>query len=121
MSYRLEIDMPGLPPTENAKRAKHWRKRHDSDVIWKLSVKVELGRKAPPAPLERARVICIRRSSVCPDYDGIVSSFKPLIDSLVENKVLVGDRMDQIVEHDYRWEKAPRSKGNVTVIVESLP
>ena len=120
-NYRLEIELPGLPKTTNAARALgHWAKRHRLDAEWKATVGLYLSNKRPPKPLEKAKLTLTRCSSVEPDYDGLVSSFKPVIDALVEAKVLQNDRVENIGHPQYMWEKAPARKGSIKVKIEEL-
>ncbi len=76
--------------------------------------------RRPRRPLKRARVTCIRYSSVSPDSDGLVTGFKPLIDGLVACGVLENDRYENIGMPDYRHVPVPPKKGRVVIIVEEL-
>lgn len=69
-------------------------------------------------PLQTARLTLTRYSTIEPDYDGLVSSFKPIIDGLVEAGFLAGDKRANIGVPDYRWEKAKRGQGRITVRIE---
>lgn len=74
----------------------------------------------PAAPLEKAKLTLERHSSVEPDFDGLVSSFKFIIDGLVDCGVLIGDKTSVIGRPDYQWVKASPKKGKIVVIVEEL-
>lgn len=74
--------------------------------------------KKPPAPLQHAKLTLLRASSVEPDYDGLVSGFKHVIDCLVEAGILINDKRENIGVPDYLWEKAPMGKGFIRVTVE---
>lgn len=75
----------------------------------------------------RATLRLTRHSSIEPDYDGLVYSFKALIDALQPPKggkkprigasVIVDDKPSVIGVPDYKWEKAPRGQGHVTIEV----
>ena len=71
-------------------------------------------------PLSRAKLTLTRYSSVCPDPDGLVSSFKSVLDGLVECGVLENDRFTNIGMPTYAWEKAPKNEGKAKVIVEEI-
>lgn len=62
-----------------------------------------------------ARLQLIRHSQTEPDFDGLVSSFKPIIDGLVISGVLENDRSANIGQPDYHWEYAPPKAGKITV------
>lgn len=82
VGYKLVADFDGAPELPNLLRRKHWREARDHSRYWRVYLVRVIGQKAPPAPLERARV-CIevwRRRA--PDPDNLVASVKPLIDGL---------------------------------------
>lgn len=119
--YYLEITLPGLPKTTNSKRRfAHWAQQNLEANQWKRSIKAYLVSKKPPAPLKQAKLTLTRYSSVEPDYDGLVSSFKHLIDGLTEAGVIENDRRENIGVPDYRWEKAAQGKGFIKVVVEEI-
>jgi Holliday junction resolvase RusA-like endonuclease len=121
MAYQLEFTIPGLPKTTNSKRKfGHWAQAHAEASKWKRSVIPFLTNRKPPTALQKAKVVLVRGSSTCPDYDGLVSSFKHVLDALVEAEVLENDRMDNIGVPEYKWEKAPRELGYIRVRVEEV-
>lgn len=73
------------------------------------------------SPLAKAKLTLTRHSSTEPDYDGLVSSFKPCIDALIMANVIENDRMSNVGKPTYLWELAPRNKGHITIKVESIP
>lgn len=60
----------------------------------------------------------IRRSSRSPDYDGLVHSFKPVMDALKFHGIIQDDSMANIGVPEYRWEKTQSGKGHIQLIVE---
>lgn len=76
--------------------------------------------KRPPEPLKYARLTLVRFSSVCPDFDGLVSSWKPVIDGLIHARIIEDDSMKNIGMPKFHWEKAPPKKGWILVRVEEL-
>jgi hypothetical protein len=119
--YSLEFRIEGLPKTTNAKRGfGHWAQYYRESVKWKKEIIPYLVSKKPPSPLQKARLTLTRWSSVRPDHDGLVSSFKHVIDGLVDAGVLVNDKFENIGQPDYRWEKAPQGKGFITVVVQQV-
>jgi hypothetical protein len=61
-----------------------------------------------------------RGSSVQPDYDGLVSGFKHVIDGLVLAKVLINDDQETIGIPEYKWVKADPKEGFIRVTVEEI-
>jgi hypothetical protein len=119
--YRLEFSLPGLPKTTNAKRGfGHWAQYYRESKKWKRVLLPYLTSKKPPEPLQKAKLTLSRCSSQQPDFDGLVSSFKHIIDALVEAKILIDDRMDVVGQPNYLWFQVPRDKGYIRVVVEEL-
>lgn len=77
------------------------------------------GRLPKGGPLKKAQLILTRVSAVSPDSDGLVSSFKWVIDGLVRAGVLVNDGYGNIGMPEYRWEKGSRGQGKIRVVVIS--
>jgi Holliday junction resolvase RusA-like endonuclease len=87
---------------------------------WKRKVWAAVWPLRPPEPLKKARLTLTRHSSVRPDSDNLTFSFKAIIDGLVEARVLEDDSFKHIGFPDYRWEKAKKSEGHVSIKVEEL-
>ncbi len=120
--YTFGFSYPQLPKTVNAWRGMHWRFRHAEDKKWKKIVgELLLSHRKPAAPLKRAKLKLTRFSLVCPDHDGLVSSFKGVVDALVKNGVLEDDSFAHIGVPEYRWEKASPKQGRIEVMVEEVP
>lgn len=118
----IEFQLPGLPPTTNAMNAMHLQVRLKSKRTWRDSskwsaIKAKQGVVGNPFPLKHGHVTFIRYSSVEPDFDGLVSSCKHILDGLVEAGVLVGDKVSQVTGV-YKWQKVSPGKGCVVVRVE---
>lgn len=128
MAYRLEIVLHGLPRLGQNARG-HWRLGYEQDRRWKRAVVFAVGRNLPERPLERARVVMTRFSSVEPEPETLCGSFKAILDAIrLGHKhdglpILIDDRRENFVggRPDYRWEKAPPGRGRVTVLVEEVP
>lgn len=120
--YRLEFTLPGLPAMTNPKSrgSRHWRAAWEESRRWR-SMTAQIARtRRPPRALSRAKLTLVRGSAVAPDSDGLVSGFKPIIDGLVDARVLVNDRYDNIGMPQYLWERAPQGKGYVRIVVEAI-
>jgi Holliday junction resolvase RusA-like endonuclease len=121
MAYAVHFLIEMLPKTVNAWRGKHWRIRYAEDQKWVKRIAGELTVVGKPqAPLKTARLKLVRHSSSCPDHDGLVSSFKTVIDALVRNGVLEDDSYAHIGMPVYGWAKARPKHGHIEVTVEEI-
>ena len=119
-SYTLEFTLAGLPKMSNQLLRGHWRAKHGHAKTWKRKVWAECWHRRPSEPLEKAKLTLVRVSSAEPDTDGLISSFKHIVDGLVECGVLANDKPSNIGIPDYRWERGPRGAGCVRVKVEQV-
>jgi hypothetical protein len=118
--YTLTLSIPGLPKTTNAHRGKgHWA-RYREDLTWKTTVIGMCASAKPRVPLTRYTLTLTRFSSSEPDFDGLVSSFKVVVDALREAGVLADDRISNTGPWDCRWEKAKPKEGSIRVEVRSI-
>lgn len=118
-SYLLRFTLEGLPKTTNAGGRAHWAVKVREANTWKRAVFFVTAGKLPDAPLEKAKITLTRFSSSEPDFDGLVSSFKHVMDGLVEAGIIINDKPSVIGQPIYRWEKAPKKMGRIQVDVES--
>ncbi len=119
--YYLSLTLIGLPKRFNQGQGAHWSVRHRESQKWhkRLMGKMILSRISPPArPLAKAHVTLIRYSSRAPDYDGLVQSFKPVMDALKKCLIISDDNMKVIGRPDYRWECAKQNEGKIEIIVQ---
>ena len=94
----------------------HWRVRFAQTRKWKDMVHRYFKLNPKPAqPLISAALTLTRHSSNEPDFDGLVSGFKHVIDGLVECGVLVNDKTSTIGQPTYRWMRAAPKKGRVEI------
>ena len=121
LEYSLEFTLPGLPKTFNqlAKKNAH-RIKQSERRKWFQMVGYALSNKRPREPLRKAHLKLIRHSSSAPDYDGLVCSFKFVIDALVEGRVIRDDTMRVIGMPDFTWEPTSRGKGFISVAVAGV-
>lgn len=120
MSYALEFTVQGLPKLANQLLRGHWRSKHGHTKLWKRKVWLACWHLAPPEPLQRARLTFTRVSSNRPDFDNLVSSFKATIDGLVEARILIDDKPENIERQDYFWERGKLKQGFIKVNVEAI-
>lgn len=119
--YFLEFIIYDLPEMTNTLARRHWRVQLKHKDKWHTLVTKEVfyaQRKIPVSPIKRAKLTLCRYSAKCPDFDGLVSSFKNIIDSLIKLKVLENDSMEHIGQSSYEWFKAAPRKGHIRVRVE---
>lgn len=120
MSYVLEFMLPGLPKMSNQLLRGHWRTKHGHAIKWKRKVTDACFKFKPAQPLERATLTLTRCSSAEPDFDGLVSGFKHVIDGIVECGIIQTDKSSCIGQPKYFWEKGVRGKGFLKVKVEQI-
>lgn len=122
MSYRIEFVIKNLPERYNAFKNQHWAVKNAESKKWHRLVATAVMDMGgwPPVPLEKAKLILTRFSSKCPDYDGLVQSFKPVVDALILCKVIKDDNMNVIGRPEYNWEQVAPKNGMIKVIVEAL-
>lgn len=118
--YRLELSLIGLPKRVNQAPGGSWHSKYAESLKWHKRVmgKMIVERKLPPSkPLTQAHLTLIRYSSVAPDYDGLVHSFKPVIDALRKCLIIQDDNMKVIGRPDYQWKQAKPNEGKIEIIV----
>ena len=120
--FFLKLELPGLPRTTNANSRGKLRDRLREKRLWKRTVWLLVREQGGPPvePIKQAALKLTRFSSAEPDYDGLVSSFKHVIDGLVESGVLAGDKRVHIGVPDYQWVRCPAGKGKCTVEVNEV-
>jgi Holliday junction resolvase RusA-like endonuclease len=107
--------------TNASKLKMHWTVRKKELDQWKSAIAAILRtRTLPPKPLKLAKLTLTRCSSSEPDFDGLVSGFKGIIDSLVRAGVLENDKPSNIGTSVYLWEQASPGKGKIKVAVEEI-
>lgn len=118
--YRLEIELDGLPNLANRVFRGNWRGRHGATQAWKKKVISAIGGRIPPEPLTKAKLTLTRFSSAEPDFDGLVTSFKPCIDSLIVAGIIVDDKRANVGVPEYLWERAAPKQGRIRIKVEEI-
>jgi hypothetical protein len=110
----LSFTIHELPKLPNRMLGSHWRTRSSHAKKWHKLVAQWLVGSQPN--LAKARIKLVRRSPRSCDYDGLVGSFKPLLDALVKCGVIQDDTMEHI-DCEYRWEKCAGKHQHVFVSV----
>ena len=121
MELRAEFSIGDLPKMTNRTAGKQWFSRHKERVKWQRLVEEQcVLTEITNLKLNSAVLTLIRHSSKAPDSDGLVSGFKPVIDSLVKCGVLVDDNYKIIGMPNYKWEYRPKKLGGmITVRIEA--
>lgn len=116
--YNLEIEIKGLPKLANSLLWEHWSVKQKHNAQWKLNVSLAVGRDKPESPLKKAKIELTRFSSNEPDFDGLVSSFKAVLDGLKGCGVIEDDKVSVIGQPVYKWERAAPKAGKIKIRVE---
>lgn len=121
-NYRLYLRLEGLPQRINQSARKHWAIQAKEARLWRGLVegKVTLSMR-PKYPLKKAKLKLTRHSSNRPDFDGLVSSCKHIIDGLIDANVIEDDNYDIIGMPEFAWVKAARGAGFIEIEVWGLP
>lgn len=118
----ISFELIGLPRTNASDRRNHWVAVKEK-TAWKqhtlaaLMACRDLHASRAELPLAQAKLRLTRYSAREPDYDGLVASFKYIVDALVDGGVIADDKPSVIGQPEYRWEHAPPKHGRVRVEV----
>lgn len=115
----LEMFIPFLPKTPNQMLRRHWTVVMNEKKQWHNLVAFYSPRY-DGKPMQKAKLIMTRRSSRQPDFDGLVGSFKHVLDGIVKMKIIADDKYEVIGDSTYRWEKVKKDKQGVHVVIEEL-
>jgi hypothetical protein len=120
--YHAKFELDILPHTTNALSRMHWRakSKYANTVKNLVHSKLLLLHLIPRDPLKKAKLILTRKSSGTIDYDGLVSSFKWVIDGLVVAGVLMDDTEEIIGQPVYRKETAAPKNGSIEIEIIEL-
>ena len=119
--YKLEFEINALPKTLNTSLRMHWASRNTENKKWDRWVNAfAMKQGKPKAPLQKAILKLTRHSSTAPDPDGLIGSFKCVLDALVSCGVLQDDTFLNVGIPEYRWEKSKRGYGKITVSLEEV-
>lgn len=116
----LSFAIKDLPKMPNSILRKHWSVVKKEKDKWHKLVRLFVNNKIPKEPLRKAKLTLVRHSTQEPDYDGLVGSFKWVIDALVESGVLIDDKYSVIGQSNYKWEKSKQKEQRIEVVVEEI-
>ncbi len=120
MSYTAKFIHHSLPHPVNVVERMPWQQKRRYVRELKAEIAYLLIGKKPKEPLFEAKLTLVRCSSSEPDFDGLVSSFKYVVDTLKDCGVIVDDKMRNIGQSSYQWEYAPPKKGMIIVVIEEI-
>lgn len=116
--FYLSFELPGLPKQTNSNKGSWFLKAREAKK-WKRAVK-DILLSVPKTPLKKAKLTLVRLSAKEPDFDGLVSGFKHVIDGLVEAGVLENDKSSNIGQPTYLWQYTSPKSGRIKITVEAM-
>jgi hypothetical protein len=121
VSGRIEFEISGTPKATNALLGRHKQVVAKNADEWKGLVAWMLRKVGRPArPFMRARITLHRFGNRMLDYDGLTASFKPVVDGLVEQKVLWNDTWSVTGKWDVDQFPCPKGQDRIRVVVEEI-
>lgn len=112
----IAFEICALPKMTNGGHGS-WKTVASSRKRWRSLVGRELHSfRLPHPPWTKGMARLTRYSCVEPDFDGLVSGFKAIVDALVFYGIMVDDR-PSCFNAQYLWEKCPRGKGKIRIEV----
>lgn len=116
----IKLEIQDLPKMPNSLIRKHWAIITKEKNKWHGLIKLFLGHQVPKSPLKKAKLTLTRYSMRAPDYDGLVGSFKYVVDGLVKAGVIVDDKVSVIGDSKYSWVKAKKVDQRIEVVIETV-
>ena len=121
----LDLEIHELPSLYNVFMRKHWSAKKKETDYWHRLVQYQVNKinfqkqskKALPPKLERYQLELARHSSTEPDYDGLVGSFKLVVDGLRHANVIADDRLSNSGPWNVSWVKCAKNQGKIEVRV----
>lgn len=115
-----EFEIEELPQTINVLLSKGFRNRASHAKKWHNLIHLQcLHHRIANLNLKTARLTLTRYSSSELDFDGLVSSWKHCIDGLVVAKVIANDKVENIGQSVFLWEKAKPKEGKIRIKIET--
>lgn len=118
----IQLFVPALPLLPNKLLGAKWYVRSGHAKKWLRHIRVALSTshlclKEPP--FKKSIITLVRKSPRACDFDGLVGSFKPILDALVQCRVIEDDSLRHI-NAKYEWSKAPAKDQGVSITVEKI-
>jgi len=113
----MKLFIPVLPKLPNTLLGSSWYVRSTHARKWRRYIGEALMEFQPVKKLQFAYVTLTRCSPRSCDFDGLVGSFKPVLDALVKNFAIEDD--DPVhVSVEYEWQKTARKEQGIKITVE---
>ena len=119
-NYSIEMHFDTLPKTPNSLLRKGAYLCAQEASKWRNEIWLKHMSERPSEPLSKVTLTLTRKSSKEPDYDGLVSSFKYVVDGLVKAEFLKDDSLSVTGPWICKWEKVPRGTGGIEIKIEEI-
>ncbi|MGE3608024.1 MAG: hypothetical protein AB7I27_00450 [Bacteriovoracaceae bacterium] len=96
MGYSVKFTFFTIPLTLNEVISKHWRSRHNNFKKIHREIVIALINKKPAKPILKAKITVTRYSWGSLDRDNAYFTCKPILDTLVKEKVLIDDKWENV-------------------------
>lgn len=119
--YILNIAIPSLPKMPNVTIWSNNFKVNDHNKNWYNIIYFSTRKYVPKSPIEKYKIKLTRYASREPDYDGLVGSFKPVVDGLIKANIIKDDKLSNSGKWDVNWvyEKT-RKNGRIEIYIEEV-
>ncbi len=116
MGYVLLLELDQLPKSLNKKlRSNRFALNRENKAFDNIIACAVSGR-LPNVPLTKAKISLVRHSHRFLDFDGVVGSFKPVVDALVSAGVLIDDSWKVLGPWTVDQFFRPKSEGPLLTI-----
>lgn len=117
MKNSMTLTIQGLPKIISNGSKGSWLAAWGEAKKWHRLVlqAVVLGGHIRDVPMQKAKLKLTRHSSMAPDFDGLCSSFKHVIDGLIKAGVIADDKVTNVGQPIYDWKKCAPKKGFITI------
>lgn len=116
--YKLEIFIPQLPPTVNVFMRQNFRKRSRVFEEFYSYVYFVTKEQKPKKPLRKCSLTLVRYGTKYLDFDGLVGSFKPVVDGLKYSEIIIDDNFGVTGIWDVNQQIVKKDKVGISIIVE---
>ena len=89
--YTIEFELREIPLLLNKLLRLNRHPRNEYNKIWYTRISLATMGKRPRTPLKKVKISVYRFHERMADYDGVVGSFKPVIDGLVHARIIEDD------------------------------
>lgn len=114
--YYLKIEINDLPKLGNRVLRRHHFANYSDKKKWHSIINLHVINQRPRYPLKKAKLKFTRCFWRVCDWDGFVTSLKPVVDGLVLAGVIVDDSYKVTGPWDCRIEFRPKSLGPLLII-----